>query len=721
MTTQPTIVRGTNDKPAASDSLAGIFESSQSLDGQLFIGYPIIGTADGKLPIDAVYVSPTRGVVVFDLVEGNNLSGFESRQDDAATKLESRLMQHRDLVNRRKLKVIVTPVTFAPAVSSRGIEESNSEEYRIANVDSLEALLAEIPGGHLDSITYAQTLSALQSISTIRKSRASRVVSDEKSRGARLKRLEESIATLDNQQSKAVIETVKGVQRIRGLAGSGKTIVLALKAAYLHAQHPDWKIAVTFQTRSLRSQFSRLINNFSIEQAGEEPDWDRLKIIHAWGAPGGGRREGIYHEFCVSNETTYYDFMSANSKYGRDQAFQGACREALAEATEPNVTYDAILVDEAQDFPPEFLNLCYKILTAQKRLVYAYDELQNLSSAGLPSAADIFGVDSTGTPRVSFDNSSQDVILEKCYRNSRPVLTSAHSLGFGIYRQPPNSDSTGLVQIFDQPELWNDIGYRVKSGQTEPGEHVVLTRPADTSPGFLEDHSPVDDLIHFQSFTNQGEQAQWVAGEIEKNLESDELRADDIVIINPNPRTARSNLGHVRKALFQRGIATHLAGVDVGADTFFRSDAESITCTGIFRAKGNEAGMVYIIDADECYESPGTMARTRNMLFTAITRSKAWVRVLGIGSPMDALRAEYDEVKAANFELRFRYPTDRERAQLQVVHRDMSEEELNAVRRQRTALPQLVEDLETGRVYLEDLDDRVVNRLQSILDRHGKQ
>ena len=36
-------------------------------------------------------------------------------------------------------------------------------------------------------------------------------------------------------QGRAVIETVEGVQRIRGLAGSGKTIVLALKAAYLHA------------------------------------------------------------------------------------------------------------------------------------------------------------------------------------------------------------------------------------------------------------------------------------------------------------------------------------------------------------------------------------------------------------------------------------------------------------------------------------------------------
>lgn len=52
------------------------------------------------------------------------------------------------------------------------------------------------------------------------------------SRGARLKRVDESIANLDQHQSQAVIETVDGVQRIRGLAGSGKTIVLALKVAY---------------------------------------------------------------------------------------------------------------------------------------------------------------------------------------------------------------------------------------------------------------------------------------------------------------------------------------------------------------------------------------------------------------------------------------------------------------------------------------------------------
>src|SRR4029077_13748569 len=133
----------------------------------------------------------------------------------------------------------------------------------------------------------------------------------------------DSIATLDNLQSKAVIETVEGVQRIRGLAGSGKTIVLALKVAYLHAQHPDWKIAVTFNTRSLKGQFQRLINTFVIEQTNNEPDWDQIQILNAWGAPGGKDREGVYYRFRVENALEYVDYTAAKNAYGQSKAFEG--------------------------------------------------------------------------------------------------------------------------------------------------------------------------------------------------------------------------------------------------------------------------------------------------------------------------------------------------------------------------------------------------------------
>lgn len=57
-------------------------------------------------------------------------------------------------------------------------------------------------------------------------------------------------------------------------------------------------------------------------------------------------------------------------------AFSGACKKAISEVENVAPMYDAILVDEAQDFPVSFLRLCYKILWEPKRLVYAYDELQ---------------------------------------------------------------------------------------------------------------------------------------------------------------------------------------------------------------------------------------------------------------------------------------------------------------------------------------------------------
>jgi len=350
----------------------------------------------------------------------------------------------------------------------------------IANSATLEDALGQIPWDPADEDVYSRTVSAIQNVSTLRRSRRARVVDDPHSRGARLKSIEDSISTLDNLQSKAVIETVAGVQRIRGLAGSGKTIVLALKAAYLHAQHPEWRIAVTFNTRSLKAQFRRLITNFFIEQTGEEPDWENVKIVNSWGAPGGVSREGLYYQFCLANGVEYYGFGRAKNKFGRDEVFALACETALGEAKGCAALYDVILVDEAQDLPPSFLRLCYSMLSDNRRLVYAYDELQNLSGTGLPSEEEIFGSDSGGKPLVTFDGAGEsgaarrDIVLEKCYRNSRPILVAAHGLGFGIHHSPTRNNPVGLVQMFHQPSLWTDIGYQVVEGALDPGSVVKL-------------------------------------------------------------------------------------------------------------------------------------------------------------------------------------------------------------------------------------------------------
>ncbi len=571
MTASPSIIRGATTKPVASSALIEAVSSLRDFNGELIVGYPIVGGPDGRSTIDAVWTSESFGLVIFDLVEGGHLSDYQNRQDNAANKLEARLKVHKELMRRRDLAIPIHTITFAPATN---VGTRDPDGYLIANSDTLSAALEGLSWASSSNNVFRATLSALQSISNIRKPRGRRNVTREDSRGAKLKKLEDSIATLDNLQGKAVIETVQGVQRIRGLAGSGKTIVLALKAAYLHAQHPDWRIAVTFNTRSLKGQIRRLINTFCIEQTGDEPDWEQLNVIHAWGAPGGGEKEGIYHQFCTATDSPYFDFRTARSKFGSAHAFGKSCEIALERKESVSPFYDVLLVDEAQDFPIEFLRICYAALTSEKRLVYAYDELQNLSGKSLPSPEELFGYKDDGRPNVTFSEHQpnqprHDIILETCYRNSRPVLVTAHALGFGIYRPIPPSRDTGLVQMFDDADLWQEIGYEIKDGPLRDGRDVRLARTPESSPQFLEEHSSIDDLIEFRRFESKKDQCEWVAEAIRKNIEEDELRFDDIVVINPDPLTTRHEVGPIRSLLLKKNISSHLAGVDTVPDIFF--------------------------------------------------------------------------------------------------------------------------------------------------------
>ena len=284
------IVRGTSQKPVASDALVEVVSKQTALSGRLFIGYPIISTSDGLQLMDALLISADKGIIVFDLIEGHETGGYGVRQDDSVNKLEARLKAHQKLMNRRDLMVPIHAISFAPALSN--LDPYRFENYPLANASSLIQELNRFTwSGPHDQEMYGKALSVIENISTMHKKGLNRSVAKENSKGAKLELLEKSIATLDSMQSRGVIETVEGVQRIRGLAGSGKTIVLALKAAYIHAYHPDWRIAVTFNSRSLKDHFRRLINNFFIEQTGVEPDWNRLRIINAWG-PGGVKIAG---------------------------------------------------------------------------------------------------------------------------------------------------------------------------------------------------------------------------------------------------------------------------------------------------------------------------------------------------------------------------------------------------------------------------------------------
>lgn len=702
------IIWGSNkEKPESAKALASLLSTDAfHADGYLYIGYPIMGSPLGPVKFDALLLSRQYGLIAFDLVEGLDFDGFKQRLDDIASMLEVKLKPYPALKAGRQLIFNINTFTFAPVKKS--IPES-VEPYILTNKDNLLVSVENCEG--LSEEIFANLLAAVQVVTSIRSGRLKREYKNATSRGARLKRVEESIANLDHHQSRAVIETVEGVQRIRGLAGSGKTIVLALKVAYLHSQNPNWKIAVTFNTRSLKEQFKRLINSFTIEQTSSEPDWERIDILNAWGGPGDKEQDGIYHKFCRAHGIDFLDFGTAKARYGSNGAFGGAVLEALKFAGPINPLYDLILIDEAQDFPSEFLRLCHRFINEPKRLVYAYDELQSLTGNAVLPPEQLFGSDTNGKPIVDFDYSEsaiprQDIILEKCYRNSRPVLAAAHALGFGIYRD------SGLVQFFDQDKLWTDVGYTVEEGELAPGQDVTLARTAETSPLFLEDHSSLDDLLKFVTFEDNKAQAQWLFESIRHDIESEELRPEDIVVINPDPIKTQEAVGKVRQLLFSAGINSEIAGVSTSRDVFSKDGA--VTFTGIFRAKGNEAGMIYVLNAQDCYSAftKSQLALIRNRLFTALTRSKGWVRVLGIGTKMDDLTEEWSRLKKQDYKLKFKYPTVDEKKLLRLINIEPTVKQTARERRLQQQRDELLQAIRAG-----DID---VNQLLSDFQSAGK-
>ena len=284
------VVHGQPDNRAAALQLAEVAASLVD-DGTIYLGYPVLATADDRIEIDALLVSESHGLIAFrfaDVLPGSNedWQRLSSEQDSIYNTLESSLSKHESLRDGREFAVKIGTITVLSADLGPA---PISTVATFSTFEQLPALIGARPP--LPTEIYHNLQAALQRVTTIRPAKRRVDVKSDTSRGATMKVIERGIANLDFWQKKAAIETPDGPQRIRGLAGSGKTIVLALKAALLHAQNESWNIVVTFSSRALYQQFEDLVNRFSFAHMDDLPDPERLSIMHAWGSRG---REGVY-------------------------------------------------------------------------------------------------------------------------------------------------------------------------------------------------------------------------------------------------------------------------------------------------------------------------------------------------------------------------------------------------------------------------------------------
>lgn len=119
-------------------------------------------------------------------------------------------------------------------------------------VTDIKAFFRNCKNEEISSDVMEEIFSVIDSAASIVKAKERFVdESDTTSKAYILRRLEAEIANFDDKQKYAALSQLDGPQRIRGLAGSGKTIILCIKAAILHLRNPKLQILYTFTTKSL--------------------------------------------------------------------------------------------------------------------------------------------------------------------------------------------------------------------------------------------------------------------------------------------------------------------------------------------------------------------------------------------------------------------------------------------------------------------------------------
>src|SRR5262249_11551719 len=139
---------------------------------------------------------------------------------------------------------------------------------------------------------------------------------NDRSKGKQAELVEAAITIFDQQQKYGMMGKIAGPQRIRGLAGSGKTVVLAMKAAQMHLQYPEARIAYTFWTRSLYQHVKRLVTRFYRQFDDRDPDWEKsLNVLHGWGSSS---TPGIYSYTCEQHGVQGMSFQQASARTAGD-------------------------------------------------------------------------------------------------------------------------------------------------------------------------------------------------------------------------------------------------------------------------------------------------------------------------------------------------------------------------------------------------------------------
>lgn len=404
----------------------------------------------------------------------------------------------------------------------------------------------------------------------------------------------------------------------------------------------------SFFSRSLyetiTEQVERWISYYSLDQQQYSREESNLKILHAWGSKN---QPGFYSTICNLAQKSPLSVNHTISKKP-NEALAEVCLQLLETVAIPQV-YDAILIDEAQDLLSDswryqdkqpFFWLAYQALRPvnsvnpdQKRLIWAYDEIQSLDSSKITDAGELFG-ESLGhlVTGKYIDEIEKTVILSCCYRTPQPIITLSTAIAIGFLRKKGL-----LIRLRDHAE-WATLGYQI-TGDLKTGNQVTLTYNSSYAPNLISELWQ-QELIEFNCYNSRQQELTVLSQKINYNIQQEQLQPsqDILVIVLGNYHDSLALQALTAKFLMRQGINIYIPGTNA-YNTLPNNNHKdrpnlfwfpgAVTISTIHRAKGQEADLVYLIALDHIAQEENNIY-LRNQLFIALTRSRGWVNLSGI-------------------------------------------------------------------------------------------
>ncbi|MFC4736770.1 3'-5' exonuclease [Bacillus daqingensis] len=204
------------------------------------------------------------------------------------------------------------------------------------------------------------------------------------------------IKAMDIYQEKLAKQLGDKHRLVRGVAGSGKTLILASRVRLIKQEHPDWKVLVLCYNISLSRSLLHMIEAKMEEPAdlleAAQPSEERMKDVtvknfHEW----------IRQDLLIS-EKQIPDLIEKLEK-----------KEAILPK------YDAILIDEGQDFETEWMQLVSNMLNKETASLLLVED----------KAQTIYSRKTNYLQKTGLDFRGRSKVLDINYRNTAQIVQFA--------------------------------------------------------------------------------------------------------------------------------------------------------------------------------------------------------------------------------------------------------------------------------------------------------